>query len=199
MINIKKILLTAMVTVTSITLWGCGKSVSADATTITIEKDGKISSVIVEAFDKEYYLEEELKSSIESDIADYNRANGADTIVLNGLTVKDGLASPSITYQNAKAYADFNNKKFFYGTVAEAYEKEYLLDITLKNVADESQTIDKNGILANGNMHILIAEEPVHIRTLNNISYVSDNITMVNKKEAAIAADSNQLAYLLFK
>lgn len=199
MINYKRILLTAMVTVTSITLWGCGKTGSTDATTITIEKDGKISSVIVEAFDKEYYLEEELKSSIESDISDYNRANGADTIVFNGLTVKDGMARPSITYQNAKVYADFNKKEFFYGTVAEAYEAEYLLDINLKNVADESQTIDKNGILANGNMHILIAEEPVHLRTFKNISYISDNITLVDKREAAIAKDSNQLAYLLFK
>lgn len=197
--KIRKIPRVALLAGALLLFTGCGKEALADTTTISVQKNGTVGSVVVENFEKEYYSEEELKGQVEADVAAFNKANGADSITFEKLQVKEGIAALEMTYQNAQAYVDFNGEEFFCGTVAKAYEADYSLDVTLKNASDETQTIDKSGILENGEMHLVITAEPVLIKTYSNILYFSGNVTLINNKEASVLPKDGQLAYILFK
>ncbi|MEG1847871.1 MAG: hypothetical protein RRX92_08160 [Lachnospiraceae bacterium] len=191
----------------TVLLGGCGKSDTVDATTITVHKNGSVDSVILEEFEKDYYDEEELNTMVTETIATYNRENGDKKIKLQDVSVNNGIASSIMTYQDAIDYASFNEEIFFSGTVAEAYDEGFDFDVQLTKATTKSpsedtgtpETITKNDILTMGSMHIVIAEAPVHIRTYKNITYISENVSMVNEKEVIITSNGEQPAYILFQ
>ena len=196
----KKIGLMLLSVLISMALFGCGQEKSDDTTTITVEKSGKIVGSIVEDFDKEYYSEDELKEMIASDIAKFNNSSDGESVKLNSISVSDGVAKTTLTYKDAESYAGFNDVILFEGTVAEAYNAGYSFDdVTLKSATEDGVTLDKSGILAEGSMHIVITDENEKIKTYKNIAYISSNVTLVNKKEAAVAETEEPVTYILFK
>ena len=69
--------LVGLVAVTVLT--GCGKkkvgdiTVGAGENAIFLEKNGKVSYAIGEAFDKDYYNKKDLKQKIKSEVKDFNK------------------------------------------------------------------------------------------------------------------------------
>ena len=59
----------------AILMTGCGSSLEADTNTIYVEKNGKITSVDVEAFDQSYYDETELETFVDEAVNAYNEEN----------------------------------------------------------------------------------------------------------------------------
>lgn len=180
-------------------LWGCGKSNAGgdaaaagniSATEITVQKDGSIIETITEEFTKDYYKEEELRNMVLSEVADFN--NSAEkAISVDKFEKKNGKIVIVMKYPSAEAYSEYNtnaydNKMLFFGTVAQAYDAGYSLDITLRNAKNEEETIGKEEILAMGDRHILIASEPSRVATFGRILYAGENITVTGKNKAGM-------------
>ena len=196
----KKIGLMLLSILISMALFGCEQEKSDETTTLTIEKNGKVVSSIVEKFDKNYYMEDELKEMIAGDIAEYNASYGDKSVELDKISVSDDIARTTLLHKDYESYAGFNGVTFFAGTVADAYNAGYSFDdITLQSLVEDGVSLDKSGILAKGNMHIVITDENITIRTFKDIAYMSGNVTLRGKKEAVVSETEEPVTYILFK
>ena len=79
--------------------------IAATVSSLSIEKDGSISSTIIEDFFESYYDEDGLKSMIESLIDEYKAENASAQIKLKSCKVKDGVANVRMDYADYQAYA----------------------------------------------------------------------------------------------
>jgi len=104
---------------------------SAAKSSISVNKDGSISSTIVEDFVESYYDVEGLKTMIETSINAYKAENTDAQIKLKSCKAKDGVANVEIEFGNYQAYAGFNQEDFFVGTVKDANMAGYDLEVTL--------------------------------------------------------------------
>ena len=59
--------------------------------TISVDKKGRVTSTIVEDFDKEFYDAEELEGEIDAELAEYNQNFAADHIRKEAFEVEDGV------------------------------------------------------------------------------------------------------------
>lgn len=164
-------------------------------TSVSINKDGSISSRIVDDFGEDYYDEEGLKSMIEDAIADYGRQSPSSTVTLKTCKADDNMINVEMEYGDYKAYSGFNGENFFAGTVQEAYEAGYDLDFELSPVDNkDTGVISKQDILNMGGNHIVIMEresgdegdafiiEPVRINCFDDVLYVGEGISSVSRK-----------------
>jgi hypothetical protein len=204
------------VCVMGLTACGAGSGTATDEngdaiSSITINKDGSISNSIVEDFGESYYDEASLKTMIEDSISEYiNKSSdmNIDKPSLKSCKVADGYANVTIDYESYKAYAGFNGEDLFVGTVAEANLAGYDLNVTLKDVAETSNTISKPQLLSMGDSHIVIweavalaeGEEPetVRINCYDDILYVGDGVASVGKKSADVTI-SDGYGIIVFK
>lgn len=198
-------------------LAGCGGDSSGGGTketassSVELKKDGSITEVIVEEFSKEYYKGEELKEYIISEVARFNGSTDEGEISVDGFEEKDGFIHVTLTYPSAEIYSAYNSEKlgagenaggvFFYGTVAEAYEKGLDLDVTLHSVKD-GESIGREGLLGMGDSRIIISELPMTVKVFGKVMWVSDNVSVTGKNQAVMNADDNGEAsgryYIIF-
>lgn len=181
-----------------IVLTGCASKKDATNTTLEVHKDGTLEQSIVETFEKEYYDQSELQDMIESEISDFNLTDGSEKVKLKEVRLNEGIASPILTYQDAESYSSFNDVSFFFGTIAQAYEEELDLNITLNAVKEDGQ-IEKEELLQMGDYYLLVTEESMTIETFHNIEYCSENVALNGKKEAMVTTQDGELAYIIFK
>ncbi len=168
--------------------------IASTVSSLSIEKDGSISSTIIEDFFESYYDEDGLKSMIESFIEAYRAENAAARIKLKGCKVKDGVANVRMEYGDYQAYAGYNGEDFFAGTIKDANMAGFDLNVTLQSVSDET-TVSKPELLGMGDSHIVIfvrdesPEQPEQLRVncFDEILYVGDDVTPVGKKSADVS------------
>ncbi len=190
------ILLSAVFAVSS--LGGCVGNESFDETTVSIDSKGVITHNIVESFDKDYYSEEELRDIIDDEIEQYARGRDADCARLESLEIKDDTATARMKFKSYTDYAEFNDVDFFYGTIAEAMEKDYPTDVTLKSY-DDGSTIGRFEFEDLTESRIVIVSEPVVIHTPRKIAYTTANIDVINENNARMASDSVGVGYIVLK
>lgn len=178
--------------------------VAATISSISVEKDGGISSTIVEDFMESYYDVDGLKSMIESSISEYKAENAAADIKLESCKVKDGVVNVLIEYGDYQTYAGFNNEDFFVGTIKEANFAGYDLNVTLRSSSDNA-TVSKPELLGMGDNHIVIVgstQEPdagqLRVNCYNEILYVGEGVSTVSKKSADISL-SDGYKIIVFK
>ena len=211
----RKIGMIAGVLLSGLLLSGCigsdaeSKAEAAESshTIIEVQKDGNIIETITEDFSADYYEEEDLRNMILSEVAEFNRDAEGD-ISVDKLEAKSGTITVRMKYPSADAYTQYNstpfdNRSLFCGTVAQAYDAGYSLDVALKKVGDEEETIGKEEILGMGERHMLISEVPFRVNTFDKILFVSDNVTLLGKSQADMMADENGESlgkyYIIFK
>lgn len=222
--NMKKWIRTACIfAVLLLSLCGCGggggsRGADAPAETeaedtgsniVTVKKDGVIVSTLEEAFAGEYFDEETLKQFVLQEAADYNAEEGGDKVVVKKLEIKKERASLTMEYRTAEDYAGFNRYPFFYGTVAEAYEAGYDLDVTFTEADGklgedgESPSIGKDELLTMGSRRIIIAQVPkkenLTVKTSGKILYIN-GAELVKKNIASAGSDTDVITtYIVFK
>ena len=198
-------------------LWGCGEQTTEEQVEVNVEttsacaievmEDGSILETITEEFSQEYYDEESLKNMILSEVAEFNRSHGNDTISVDKLENKKGKVSVEIRYPSAEIYTEYNtdeynNRALFHGTVSEAYAAGYSLDISMTDVKGE-ETIGKAELLGMGEENILISEAPLQIKVPGKILYVGEKVETDSKDEAHMLTDENGEAagkyYVVYK
>lgn len=205
-----RVLLAAL---TIILLAGCGKT-AVETTTIAIQKDGSIEHTIVEEFGETSV--DALQSMMAEKVAAYNNGNGDEgEVTIDAVEMEDGMAKVVMTYPDAEAFDGFMNMDvaevdpglrapFFYGTVEEAFTEGFDLEITLRGVEKEETLQGKNDLLVRGDNMLIIYDnemnlgEPVQISLEKKPIYISDNVTVVEKKLVEISGADGP-AYILLE
>lgn len=207
----------AAILLAGLLLWGCGEQTAKNDADIAVEntsscaievmKDGSIMETITEEFSQEYYDGESLKTMILSEVADFNRSHQNDTISVDKFENKNGRVTVKLRYPSADIYTkynvdDYNAKTLFIGTVAEAYDAGYSLDISMTDAKGE-QTIGKEELLGMGSEKMIISEAPLQIKVPGKILYVGEKVEADGKDEAHMLADENGEAagkyYVIYK
>lgn len=181
-------------------LTACAGSDSGDyaESTITVARKGRISERIIENFDKDYYSLDELRSEFESSISQYNDNIGSEEIKLKNIELNGTLLTVDLDFSGPSDYENFTGESLFVGTVGDAYDNGYTMDVTLKGVAD-GDIIGKVQIMGLSDKNIIIMSEHVRVRTFDDIAYVSANVDVVSDDEARILSESDGLAYIILK
>ena len=180
-------------------LSGCsGTKDDYDETTITISKRGKVSESIVESFNKDYYDLAELEDEFTRSVMEYNAAIGSEEIRVTSIEQKDAKVYVDIDFNGPSDYESFVGESLFVGSISDAYDNGYSMDVTLKGV-DAGDLISKVQIMGMSDKTIVILSEHVRVRTFRDIAYVSANVDLIDSKEARVLSESDGLAYLILK
>lgn len=180
--------------------------IASTVSSLSIEKNGGITSTIVESFGESYYDEDGLKSMIESDISQYTSAHETAQIKLKNIKVKDSMVNVLIEYGSYQDYAGFNKENFFAGTIRDANTAGFDLNVTLKSVSDSTE-ISKSKLLEMGDNHIVIANvegtdqtvsDQIRVNCFDEILYISDGVTTTGKKSAYVEL-ANGYRIIVFK
>lgn len=185
-------------------LSGCSKKTDVDTSTVFIEKKGKITSVDVEALDKDYYDEAELESYITDHVNDYTSENG-NTVEMASFTVTDQVAKLQMQYDSYEDYTAFNGIELYDGTVVEAEAAGYDFDTDFISASDEdTKKVSKDDVLADDNNKIVIIKANVDVKVDGTILYVSkENTKVTEKNKVSItgegSAEEAALTYIIYK
>lgn len=194
-----KKLITICIMCTLLALCGCSSDAAdADETTITVSKKGRVSERIVENFNKDYYDIEELKGEFARSVTDYNNTIGDDEITLKNLELKESKVYVDLDFRGPSDYEKFVGETLFIGTISDAYDEGYKMDVTLKGI-ESGNKIGKVEIMGMKDKNIVILSEHVRIRTFEDIAYVSANVDVIDDREARVLSESDGLAYLILK
>lgn len=190
---------------------GCGTGKDANvpiiSNTLEVTADGHLIAYIVEDFDKDYYDINELKTMVDQEVAAYNQAKAAlvneagqsPITVINVMMAEDGSkkAVVELDFANAAVYTDYMGVEAFWGTVAQAVEKGYVLDGMLKSVKNDEPFIGETLKKSQDNM-ILIIKDAVTVRTYNTVQFLSKNASIT--AEGFVNAETeNELKYMIIK
>lgn len=180
--------------------------IASTVSSLSIEKNGGITSTIVESFGESYYDEDGLKSMIESDISQYTSAHETAQIKLKNIKVKDSMVNVLMEYGGYQDYSGFNKENFFAGTIRDANTAGFDLNVTLKSVSDSTE-ISKSKLLEMGDNHIVIANvegtdqtvsDQIRVNCFDEILYISDGVTTTGKKSAYVEL-TNGYRIIVFK
>lgn len=106
------------------------------------------------------------------------------------------MVTALMEYQSPEDYAKFNGVLLFVGTYGEAVAAGYVP----KELYDtDGQIIEVNDEKLD-HLKVIVTEENICIQTSGKIQYVSDNVTIADKKMAkAMEAGQSRPAFVLYK
>lgn len=202
----KKIISLLLLFMLSLSLFsGCAGRTDADASTVFIEKKGKIVSVDVENLDKDYYDGEELESYIKELIESYTDKNG-DTVELSSFRVKDDVAKLKMNYDSYEDYTKFNGIELYAGTVLGAQADGYDFDVEFYSVSggEKEKKAKKEEIFEDDDQKVVIIKANIDVRVPGDILYVSAQDTEVTGKRAVSvtgegASEEAALTYIIYE
>lgn len=192
----KKALNFCLILAAALFLVGCSDKFEPTESTIFITSKGEVQSAIMESFDKAYYDFDELLEDVEKAVKSYCLDVNEEVITVESLTQGIDDVTLIMNYQTAEDYATFNEVLLFSGTYAEAAAAGYE-PVELYDAEGQSVELDSDKL---GDMKVIITEESLCIQTSGKIKYVSDNVTIVDKKLArALEAGKSHPAFVLYK
>ena len=175
---------------------GCSQKFEPTESTIFITSKGLVQSAVIESFDKSYYDFDELYETVEKEVKSYCLDKNEEVVTINSLIEENNSVALLMDYQTAADYADFNEILLFSGTFSEAAAVGYLPE-ELYDVEGNSVEVDLDKL---GELKVVVTEESVCLQTSGKIKYVSDNVTILDKKLAkAMEAGKTHPAFVLYK
>lgn len=185
--RIKKFLAAGLSGLLILSLTGCGQAAKLPETVVNtslvVEKDGKVTSYLVNTFDKEFYNLDGLTQMVEEEAEEFNAAH--TEVTENPLTVKtvQALEGGSMVqvvqeFADTDSYAEYNEQELFYGTRVEALAEGISVDLGLVSAADgtpaEEQKLDK----ALEKNHLIITNASAYIYCPYPVLYISEGVVM---------------------
>lgn len=186
-------------------LTGCGQTKESNAvesSTIFVSGDGKITTYLVEDFEKDYYNLSELSQMVMDETAEYNRNAKENSVSVISVVMAEGRNDKvivGIQYNNTDAYKDNNEIELFYGTVAEAKEAGYDLNVELISVSDSAATIGNAEILEMEKRHILIVEEKLNVACPKKVLFYSKEAFVNENGTINLSQTEEGLSYIIMK
>ena len=173
---------------------GCGATKDADTTTLFPEKKGGITEVAVGDFDKDNYDENEVEQYVKDSIKEYEDNDGAGTVKLKNLSVKDGVAKLGMHYSDSTAYSAFVGDTVFTGTVVQA------IAVTDGAAGDAA---DSKDVMKNDDYHVIVLSKGVDVTVDGTLQYVSSGVTVKDKNTATVdeipAGETAEARYIIYK
>lgn len=154
--------------------------------TLEVTSEGNLIAYLVEDFDKDYYVLEELDAMVREEVAEYVAEHalvtetGAEGMAVESVAMaEDGSKQVvvALKFANSEIYEDYFDTKIFYGTVGEAVEHGYELSAALTNVED-GELFSREDIEKQSKRKILITEEAVMVRLPKKVLYVGTNAAL---------------------
>lgn len=177
-------------------LSGCGEKFEPTESTVFVNSKGAVSGAIMENFDKAYYKFDELSEEVEKEVAAYCQEQNKESVSVESLTQEGDTVTLFMDYETVQDYAAFNDVLFFSGTYGEALDAGYLPE-ELYDI--DGQLIDREGEELE-ELQVIITEESISIQTTGKIRYVSDNVSITDKKLAKVMeAGKTRPAFILYK
>ncbi len=175
---------------------GCNKFEPTEST-IFITSEGEVKSAIMESFEKSYYDFEELSEEVEKEVKSYCLdVNQEDVITVESLTEENYAVALFMNYRTVGDYEAFNEVLLFNGTYEEAILAGHI----------PGDLYDAEGVQADvskeelAKLKVIVTEESINVQTSGRIKYVSNNVTVVDKKLAkALEAGVTHPAFILYK
>ena len=166
-------------------LAGCGSEKDLDpVTNLKIDKNGGVTSTIVEDFDRDFYTLDGLKDMIEAELASYdNSANPAIILQSGELTESEDKVIITIFYASCKDYEAYNDVELFFGTIAQAQAAGYDLNVKMTDVAGKEEDIGKEELLAMQDFRILIVQQSAQVSQIvlpSKVLYFSEGAQLLN-------------------
>ena len=176
-------------------LTGCGQK-APEVTAVTIDKDGKVSNVIIEEFGIQYDINE-LSEMAATEISEYNAEYPEPKITLDTVEKIDegSFAKVAMSYEGAADYAYYNQCTLFYGTVQEAIDAGFKVSPELVNNAGEK--VDLTAVMDHPDRHIIITTDKSNFKTPFNIEYRTQGVVLLGKKEAMLSSVTDNSVQLL--
>ena len=177
-------------------LSGCSQKFEPTESTIFVTSKGLVQSAVIESFDKSYYDFDELYEAVEKEVKAYCLDKNEEAVTISSLVEENDSVALLMDYQTVKDYVEFNETLLFSGTFSEAAAAGYLPE-ELYDMEGNSIEVDLEGL---GALNVIVTEESVCLQTSSNIKYVSDNVTILDKKLAkAMEAGKTHPAFVLYK
>lgn len=185
-----------LIAVLAFVMTGCGNEFEPTESMIHITSKGVVQSAVIESFEQPYYDFEELSDDVNDAVTMYCLDKNEGCIAVESLTKEGDTVSLIMNYQTVADYAEFNEVLLFAGTLAEAIEAGYQPD-SLYDAEGLSVDLDLEKM---GALKVIVTEESICVQTNSKIRYVSDNVTVLDKKLAkAMEAGKNHPAFVLYK
>ena len=158
-------------------LTGCGREPEVTETTIEVKKNGQVVHTIIEDFSESYYNLDELESTIQQACDTYNASAGKEAVVLKAAKENDDhTVTVVMQYADASAYSAFNKLALFVGTVKDAFNAGYDLNVTLSSLKGDGE----------------------QIRVWDKVRYGSEDVEATANAKTVSVTDADMLTYILF-
>lgn len=191
---------TVILLVTASLLTACGNPINKmKANTVYINKEGKVESLSVEEFDKEYYSEDELKQFIDKEVTAQQKERGEGSISLKDFEVKEEKASLKLLYSNTDDYVAFTDTTLEQGDYAKSLldNKKEFMDLKWIE-ADTKKEVKEFPEEMEGLKYVVI-EDPDGIQLLldGTVMYYSSQVEFIDKN--LIQVPANKKSVILYQ
>jgi hypothetical protein len=172
---------------------------------IMISQDFSITATLVESFAETYYRRDELLTMITDEVTAFNAKAGAGSMRTEKVETAQNLVNVVLKFSGWEAYAEYNEFKFFVGTIEDALNNGFELNEYYYNIEDAAKTINGTELSSLRNTYILITNAheliaPMTVETFGGILYVSEGIEKwVSSNSVRIAGNTGDLIYIIFK
>lgn len=183
MVKAKKILMLAAAVSCAALLSGCEmlnqqqwEPQEPDA--ISISEDGSITEIVQDTLDEAYYSASELQNMITSEVADYNKKNGENSVQVKLFENEGQAVRLVMVYASAEDYASFNNVEFYYGSLINAQLEGYLFNVSYKRVQNgvvSDSTVSGSEVIKAMDKEVMIVKAPLEVKVPGSILYTSTN------------------------
>ena len=175
---------------------GCGKEEIPTVSGITLNDDGAIEALIIDEFDENVYSISGLNQMIESEIAEYNIANGQGSVSLVGSQMIEGNVHVTMNYASVGDYSAFNNRRFEVESLDSAISSSKL-NVSFKSVKTGEQE-DIKSLENTEKYSVIITDEAGRLVCPHKILFVSDGVETISSKEVLVTDNMDGLAYIIF-
>lgn len=157
-----------------------------ETSTILINKSGGVQAALVEAFEKDYYSDTELKQFLENIIKEYNNKFGENSVSLDSFAVEDKVASAVFKYDNVNHFKNLTEEWLEFGTIDEvkADIPDVITDINGKEASLETITTSKYY----SKYKVIMTNEKYDVKVEGTVQYYF-NCTLLNTTMVHTAGD----------
>lgn len=194
----------AFVCLLAMVLGGCGQDGvrgEVESTTISVDRNGRLTYYLIGEFDKDYYSLSELSAMAAEEVDDFNRSTEEkQSVAVDKVEIlQENKSKVLIVYQfdGYASFNEFNGGDFFYGTVEEAFKQGYIREVQLKSVGDGSTKTEEQ-LKQEGTKKLIVTEEKAVIYCPSRVAYISEG-AVLNEDGSVDAAAADGTVYILMK
>lgn len=175
------------------TLTACGEKETVKEAGLAIAKDGTVTCVLRDSFEKDFYDLKDLEDMIRFEVSTYNQTKGGQSIELESLELIDRDCIAVMKYGSYEDYTLFSEVPLFVGTVKEAAEAGIDLNVTLTE-AGKSNTIGREELEALTDYYLVVWYGDMPVSVPGKIRYCSEELQILNFRKALLPGTEGQTA-----